>query len=88
LIAGDVEPLPLATWSSRTAKVSSTCISAWLAAFWVSEISFFVVLLLALGKGKGVSTFRASDFKIWHDAFFSWKDETEVSASMISGRWR
>jgi hypothetical protein len=72
LIAGDVESLPLSTWSPRAAKVSSTRISAGLAAFWVSQISFFVILLLAFGEREGVSTFRASDFKVWHDAFFSW----------------
>lgn len=80
LIAGDVESLPLSTWSPRAAKVSSTRLSAGLAAFWVSQIAFFVILLLAFGEWEEVSTFRASDFKVWHDAFFSWKDETEVSA--------
>ncbi len=80
LIAGDVESLPLSTWSSRSAKVRSTRISARFAAFWVSQIAFFVILLLAFSEREWVSTFSASDFKIWHDAFFSWKDETEVSA--------
>jgi hypothetical protein len=80
LIAGDVESLPLSTWSPRATKVSSTRISAGLTAFWVSQIAFFVILLLAFGEREVVSTFRASDFKVWHDAFFSWKDETEVSA--------
>jgi len=69
LIAVDVESLPLSTWSPRAAKVSSTRISAGLAAFWVSQIAFFVILLLAFGEREGVSTFRASDFKVWHDAF-------------------
>jgi hypothetical protein len=69
LITGDVESLPLASWSSRAAKVCSTRISAGLAAFRVSQIAFFVVLLLAFGEREGVSTFRARDFKVWHDAF-------------------
>jgi hypothetical protein len=87
LIAGDVESLPLSTWSSGSAKVSSTRISARLTAFRVSQIAFFVILLLAFGEWEGVSTFRASDLKVWHDAFFSWKDETEVSALCGFGAW-
>ena len=69
LIAGNVESLPLSTWSSRSAKVSSTRISARLTSLWVSQIAFFVILLLAFGEREGVSTFRASDFKVWHDSF-------------------
>jgi hypothetical protein len=80
LVAGNVESLALSTWSPRATKVSSTRISAGLAAFWVSQIAFFVILLLAFGERERVSTFCTSDFKVWHDAFFSWKDKLEVSA--------
>jgi hypothetical protein len=79
LIASDVESLPLSTWSPRAAKISSTRVSARLAAFWVSQIPFFVILLLAFGEWEGISAFRARNFKVWHDAIFSSKDETEVS---------
>jgi hypothetical protein len=69
LVARDFKSLSLSSWSSSASKVRATRITAGLAAFGMSKVPFSVVFLFALGKWERCSTFRTSDFKVWHGAF-------------------
>ena len=69
MIASDVEALALTGWSSRTAKVSPARIAAGLAAFWMRQITFPVILLFAFRKCERSVALRTRDFEVWHRGF-------------------
>jgi len=68
LVAGNFEPLPLAsTAAPRPAEIGATGIATGLAAFWLAQIPFLVVLLFTFCKWKGFAAFGALDVNVWHD---------------------
>jgi len=70
LVAGNFEPLPLASAAaSRSAEIGTTRIATGLAAFWLAQIPFLVVLLFTFGKRKGLAAFGTLDVNVWHDWF-------------------
>ena len=69
LIASDLEALTLSARSSGAAKIIATRVAARLATFWVGQVLFPVILLLAFGKWKCFATLHTRDFNIWHDCF-------------------
>ena len=68
LIAGNFKALAFATCSSGSAKVCSTCVAARFATLGMGQVSFLVVVLLSLGKGKCCVALDAGNFNVWHDS--------------------
>ena len=69
LVARDVESLTVTCLSSSSAKVGPPCIAAWLAPFWMSQITFLVILLFAFRKCERSVALRTRDFEVWHRGF-------------------
>ena len=70
LVARDLESLTVACLSSSaTAEVGPPRIAACLTAFWMSQITFPVILLFAFSKCEGSAALRTRDFEVWHRGF-------------------
>jgi|SRR5688500_7465949 len=80
LVARDLESLAFTTWlcSSATAEVGPPRIAARLTAFWMSKITFLVILLFAFSKCEWSAALRTRDFEVWHRGF-SMKAESRNS---------
>ena len=85
LVASNLKSLALSAWSSGTTKTGPARVTTRLTAFRVSQIAFLVILLLALGKGKGTTTFRAHDFDVWHDFFLHESGNLAAQLSLLLG---
>jgi hypothetical protein len=85
LVAGDFEPLPLASSAAapRPAKIGATRIAAGFAAFWLAQIPFLVILLFAFGKRKGLAAFGALDVNVWHDWFLPSKQSASPCFDLL-----
>jgi len=70
LIANDLEPFAFGSAATaslpRATKVRAPRVAARLATLGMAEAALAIVLLFAFSKGKGGSTFGASNFKVWH----------------------
>ena len=69
LIARDLEPLALTCLSSSATEVGPSRIAAWLTPFWMSQITFPVILLFAFRKCERSAALRTRDFEVWHRGF-------------------
>jgi hypothetical protein len=72
LIAGDVITLAFAAASaaaSAAAEIRAARIPALLASLRLAQIPFLIIVLLALGERKRISTLRAHDLYVRHDRF-------------------
>jgi hypothetical protein len=88
LVARDFESLTLTCLSSSAAEVGPSRIAAWLTTFWMSQITFPVVLLFAFSKREWRVALRTRYFEVWHRGF-SVKAESRNSALFCSlERWR
>src|SRR5882762_2451299 len=69
LIAGNLKLFAFRSSStalSRSAKIRPARIATGFAAFGMGQPTLAIVILFSLTKSEGVSTFGASNFKIWH----------------------
>jgi hypothetical protein len=71
LIANDLEPFAFGSAATpasltRAPKVRAPRVAARLATLGMAEAALAIILLFALSKRKGGSTFGASNFKVWH----------------------
>lgn len=87
LVASNVESLAFTCWSSRAAKIGPARIAAGLAAFWMSQITFLVVLLFPFRKCEGSVALRTRYFEVWHRGF-SKRGNRGGSTLCSSERWR
>jgi hypothetical protein len=81
LVAGNIEALALTSpaASAGAAKVCAARVPAGFTAFGLAQVPFLVVLLFALGKGKGLAAFGAKYIDVWHDWFLP----SKRSASLL-----
>jgi hypothetical protein len=86
LIARYFEPLTLSARPFGGTKVCATRVSARLAAFGVSQVSFLIIFLLTFGKWKCCVALYTSDFNVWHDSLFSESKACGVMPSFVSER--
>jgi hypothetical protein len=67
LIAGNFEFFAFRSpFLPRSAEIRTARITAGLAALGMTQSTLAVIFLLSFSKGKCISAFGASDFKIWH----------------------
>jgi hypothetical protein len=78
LVARDVESLALTCLSSSAAEVGPSRIAAWLTTFWMSQITFPVILLFAFSKCERRVALRTRYLEVWHRGF-SMKAESRNS---------
>lgn len=69
LVARDVESLALTCLSSSATEVGPPRVAAWLTPFWMSEITFPVILLFAFRKCERRVALRTRYFEVWHRGF-------------------
>ena len=53
----------------------------------MSQVAFLIVFLLTLGKGKYLSTFRASDLDVWHVAVLPRVQEPLTFRALLFETW-
>jgi hypothetical protein len=88
LVARDVESLTVTCLSSSSAKVGPPCIAAWLAPFWMSQITFLVILLFAFRKCEGSVALRTRYLEVWHRGFSTRAKSRQPRPLCSSERWR
>lgn len=69
MIACDFESLTLTCLSSSATEVGPPRIAAWFAAFWMSQITFPVILLFAFSKCERRVALRTRYLEVWHRGF-------------------
>lgn len=78
MVARNFESLTLTCLSSSAAEVGPSRIAAWLTTFWMSQITFPVILLFAFRKCEGSVALRTRYLEVWHRGF-SMRVETRNS---------
>ena len=61
--------MTLTCLSSSATEVGPPCISAWLTAFWMSQITFPVILLFSFRKCERSVALRTRYLEVWHRGF-------------------
>lgn len=69
LVARDVESLTLTCLSSSATKVGPSRVAARLTTFWMSQITFPVILLFSFRKCERGVALRTRYFEVWHRGF-------------------
>ena len=69
MVARDFESLTLTCLSSSAAEVGPSRIAAWLTTFWMSQITFPVILLFAFSKCERSVALRTRYLEVWHRGF-------------------
>jgi hypothetical protein len=88
LVARDVESLALTCLSSSATEVGPPRVTTWLTPFWMSEITFPVILLFAFRKCERSVALRTRYFEVWHRGFSTRAESRNSALFCSSERWR
>ena len=88
MVARDFESLTLTCLSSSAAEVGPSRIAAWLTTFWMSQITFPVILLFAFSKCERRIALRTRYLEVWHRGFSMRVDSRNSTLVCSSERWR
>lgn len=88
LVARDFESLTLTCLSSSAAEVGPSRIAAWLTTFWMSQITFPVILLFAFCKRERRVALRTRYLEVWHRGFSVRAESRNPTPFCSLERWR